>query len=189
MRTIILLSLNATFLITAAPPTIKETVPSEITRLEACIQTRFLDRKAFGMSRVAILDPHGIRTFRPESPTEDAVVNDLRQRGFEVVAYLVGRQALGAPIVPARRAGLQGPAQVVLLPATKVPNEATLLAAGRSALSKDSANDVKTDGWNVAIRPLRASNQGCIDCHTTIGNAPKLGDAIGVVLYVYRQRN
>jgi hypothetical protein len=49
--------------------------------------------------------------------------------------------------------------------------------------------DVKRGEWDVATRALRASNQGCIQCHTYGREEPKLGDALGVVIYVYRHRD
>jgi hypothetical protein len=45
------------------------------------------------------------------------------------------------------------------------------------------------------MRPLRATNSGCVSCHTIgIASLPKssedklaVGDAIGVAIYAYRQ--
>ena len=47
----------------------------------------------------------------------------------------------------------------------------------------------------IAMRPLRATNSGCISCHTTgIARRPggskeqlAIGDAIGVAIYAYRK--
>jgi hypothetical protein len=51
MRTVLLLSITAT-LFAATPPSIKTAEPTEISRLNDCIQLRFLDRKAFGINRI-----------------------------------------------------------------------------------------------------------------------------------------
>ena len=182
MRIAILLSF--TVLVAAAPP--------EITRLDECIQTRFLDRKAFGMSRIAVPSFHGMRVFQPENPTEITVVNQLRQRGIELAIYLVGQQTLSPQPFPTPRARLQGPASITLLAHSAPPVEEALFADGKAALASIGpcpGSDLKEGEWSVAMRPLRASNQACIQCHTTVNGAPKIGDALGVVMYVYRHRD
>jgi hypothetical protein len=189
MRMLLLLSLSAT-LFGATPLTIKTTEPVEISRLNDCIQRRFLDRKAFGMMRISPSQFHGRGIFQPENPTEQAVVDQLRQKGIELAVYLVGRGALADPVLPMRRAGLQGPAAITLLADTRLPDQTAIFSEGRTALAtigQDQGYDVKNGDWTVAMRPLRASNQTCIGCHTAVDSAPKLGDALGVVIYVYRQ--
>lgn len=183
--------LSLSVLAAAAPPTIPNAVPNEIARLDECIQIRFLDRKSFGMSRIAVPSIHGMRVFQPENPSEITIVDQLRLKGIEVAAYLVGRQALSPQPFLTPRARLQGPASITLLPDTRLPDEESLCSDGKAALAsigQGSGIDTKKGDWSVAIRPLRASNQGCVQCHTTITGAPKLGDALGVVMYVYRHR-
>lgn len=183
--------LSLSVLAAAAPPTIPNAVPNEIARLDECIQIRFLDRKSFGMSRIAVAY-HGMRRFQPENPSEITIVDQLRQKGIEVAAYLVGRQALSPQPFLTPRARLQGPASITLLPDTRLPDEESLFSDGKAALAsigQGSGVDLKRGEWSVAMRPLRASNQGCVQCHTTVSGAPKIGDALGVVMYVYRQRD
>jgi hypothetical protein len=98
------------------------------------------------------------------------------------------------------RAGLQGPASVTWNPDAALPDAAILLSEGKTALKTigdGKGYDVRHGEWTVAMRPLRASNEGCLGCHT-YGAAvaaiampgfaePKLGDALGVVMYVYRR--
>jgi hypothetical protein len=193
MQTITLLSLTATLatvLSAATPPTIKIIEPSEIARLNDCIQIRFLDRKAFGFGRIAPSQFHGMRIFQAENPTEQAVVAQLRQKGLEVAVYLVGRQALTAAVFPTPRTGLQGPASITLLGDSRLPDQASLLAEGKTALAEIGQGpgyETRKGDWTVAIRPLRASNQTCIQCHTYGEFAPKMGDALGVAMYVYRK--
>ena len=132
---------------------------------------------------------HGIRIFQPENPAEQAVVDQLRQKGFEVVAYLVGQQALADAPLDSARARLQGPASITMPPDVQFTDEAVVFSEGKRALAsigQDPGYDLQKGHWT--IRPLRASNQSCIQCHTYPGSAPKLGDALGVVLYVFRQR-
>jgi hypothetical protein len=205
MRPATLLTLTATLtaiLSAATPPTIRTTEPVEITKLNECIQIRFLDRRSFGMARVAPLRRHGdLRTFVPENPAERALVEQIKEKGLEVAVFLVGRQALPASASGVGRAGLQGPASVTWNPEVALPDGAALLAEGKTALKtigEGKGYDVRKGEWTVAMRPLRASNEGCLGCHiygpavaaiTMPGftAAPKLGDTLGVVMYVYRR--
>src|SRR2546429_8039198 len=80
----------------AAPLARLDSVQGEISQLDNCIQLRFLDAKAFGMRRILPQEFHGVRTFQPENDTERAVVAQLRNGGYEVALYLIGRNALAA---------------------------------------------------------------------------------------------
>jgi hypothetical protein len=187
--------LSFTVLAAAAPLTIPKAVPNVIARLDECIQIRFLDRKAFGMSRIAV-PYHGMRVFRPENPAEMTVVDQLRQKGIEAAVYLVGQQALSPQpsfvSFPAPRTRLQGPASITLLAGTRLPDEEALFSDGKAALAsigQGAGSQTKKGEWSIAVRPLRASNQTCVQCHTTVSGAPKIGDALGVAMYVYRQRD
>ena len=67
----------------------------------------------------------------------------------------------------------------------------TLLDDGRRALlsfQKGEGYDIRKAGWTVAMRPLRASNERCVQCHVAGGAESKLkiGDALGAAMYVYR---
>src|SRR5882724_8398849 len=101
MRTLMAVSFTAlaTILIAAGPSRLdspKNSGPEEISRLDECIQLRFLATKTFGMSRVLPRQFHGIRTFQPENAIERAVVSQLKQKGYEVAFYLAGRNT-GTP--------------------------------------------------------------------------------------------
>ena len=56
--------------------------------------------------------------------------------------------------------------------------------------------DFMTQGWNVVARPVRASQEDCLDCHRYIGLTwhgysgitPKIGDTLGVAMYAYRRK-
>jgi len=67
MRTLLSISLAAYLTLPSSTP------PDEINRLDDCIQKRFVARTAFGMERVARLDFHGVRLFRPENVTEQSL--------------------------------------------------------------------------------------------------------------------
>ena len=166
--------------------------PDEISRLDECIQRRFLGIDTFGMRRVLPMEYHGVRVFQPANPTERAVVDRLEQQHYEVVFYLAGRGVLTttAPPLLGRRAGIQGPA-FITPPHGEFPQPDTLLADARRALVsfQDSGGfDVQKAGWTVAMRPLRASKGACLQCHTMAGAAGlQIGDPLGVAIYVYRQ--
>jgi hypothetical protein len=171
-----------------------------LSGLNDCIQERFLDTGAFGINR--ILPLHGVTQFRPANAKERATVEDLDQNGYEVALFLAGRQILqpsdGTTLGSFRfidpRSGVQGPAYITHLPNTEVlPKPAALLPDARAALASFEAGngyEVQKDGWNILMRPLRATRDSCVQCHTRgAGGAKanlKIGDALGVVLYVFR---
>jgi hypothetical protein len=211
MRPLTILSLSATLtavLSAAAPPTIKVTEPIEISKLNECIQSRFVIRSnVFGISRIGPPRVHQMGSFQPENATETAAVDQLRQKELEVAVFLVGRQALNeqatatAPFA-SRRTGLQGPVSITLRPDTRLPDATAVFSKGQSALAsalEDQGYAIKSGNWTLAMRPLRASNQTCVGCHSyrdappfgvasgAITPAPKLGDVLGVVIYAYRQ--
>jgi hypothetical protein len=165
-----------------------------LSGLNDCVQKRFLDTGSFGMSR--ILPLHGIRQFRPANAMERATVEDLEQKGYEVALFLAGRQILDSAgnkfFDP--RSGVQGPAYITHLPKIdELPNPNALLPDARAALASfDSSDSYKAqhDRWSIFMRPLRATSETCVQCHTrgaggAIANL-QIGDALGVVLYVFR---
>jgi hypothetical protein len=59
------------------------------------------------------------------------------------------------------------------------------------------SHDFDLGSWKFAARPVRVTDQGCLNCHTQNGatlmsagirpdNTLKIGDAVGVLLYGYR---
>ena len=118
----------ATALIAAGPSRldVHSSEPAEISRLDECIQKRFLSTRSFGMSRVLPNQFHGIRTFQPENDTERALVSALKQKGYEVALYLAGRGTL-TPSYDLRRSGLQGPAFITPVMEEQLPKPDALL--------------------------------------------------------------
>jgi hypothetical protein len=207
------LTVAATLLAAESPHVPYPAQPDQIGQLNQCIQARFSDRTSFGMNRLGgRISPHqDVRTFKPETPTEQAVVDQLRSKGYEVLVYLAGRNVLAKP--PASNLGayrydIQGPA-LITHPSLPVnpPSNDWLLAAGRQALlSFHSGNGytVQNGEWTVTMRPLRAANAACVECHTRgiarpmLPGAPSIavfepqdglaiGDPLGVAIYAYRQ--
>jgi hypothetical protein len=159
----------------------KPAVPDEISRLHECIAARFLDTRAFGMSRIVPSRHRGLLNFRPESPREQDVVSSLREKGYTVVLYLAGRGVLD----PARllRPTVQGPAFIT--PSADYPQPANLLALAQNTLQNGRESDVVVDGWTVSMRLLYATNQRCVACHAS--SKVKLGDPLGTAIYAYRR--
>jgi hypothetical protein len=190
MRTIILISL-------AAHLTIPETTePNELNWLDEFIQHRFLDRTSFGMQRIIPLQYHGVRQFRPENATEQAMVNQLDQKGYQVALYLAGRNVLTipapAPMLAPYRYGVQGPAYITRLRnPEELPRPEALFEESRVALETFKTGqgyDIQRGDWTVALRPLRATNAACVQCHNAAGSRVKMNDALGVVMYAYKHR-
>jgi hypothetical protein len=231
MRTLTAL-LTSVFLIstltTASPhdPGVVIELP-DISRLHTCIEIRFVDRTTFGMKRILPREHQGIRDFRAENTTEQSIMTALAEKGYEVALYLSGRGVLtDAPVVtdpllpqmPTRRYLPQGPAFITKIANTaELPTQAALLAAGRAgfaALEKSESYGasyaIKSAGWTIAMRPLRA-DAACIACHAanpvpnpihvSDATAPahqrsdartaglRAGDTLGVAMYVYRKQS
>jgi hypothetical protein len=205
MRPSIIVSLTGiagAILLTASSrlPVSQDTEPEEITRFDSCLQLRFLDRKSFGMQRVAPRRYHGARFFHAENQKEQAVVSEMQAKGYELAVYLAGRGML-SPDPLTERSNIQGPAFI-----TKLQNTDNL--PSREALRDESLKMLLSEGkedflgsrqgeWRISMHRLRASNEGCVGCHTSGGGSAayrqsekqplKLGDTIGVAIYVYRR--
>ena len=194
--------MHARIVVSLIPLLLSARNPSKdaLSGLDDCIQKRFLDTGSFGINR--ILPLHGVRQFHPANVDEQATVEDLEQKGYEVALFLAGGQILQ----PSRgssirgylfidpRSDVQGPAFITRLVKTgELPNPNALLPDARAALTSfDSSNsyEAQHDGWTILMRPLRATKETCVQCHTRgAGGANaslKIGDALGVVLYVFR---
>jgi hypothetical protein len=190
MRTLILVSLAAHLTLPVAAPE-----PGELNRLNDCIQRRFLARTTFGLGRILPDQFHGVRQFRPENADEQAVVNQLGEKGYQVALYLAGRNVLTvpsrSPLVPLYRYAVQGPAYITHLEnPEELPRTDFLFDASSAALQAFNTgrdySDVQKGGWTVALRPLRASNDACVQCHNAAGARVKMNDPLGVVMYVYK---
>jgi hypothetical protein len=133
------------------------------------------------MSRILPYQFHGIRRFQPENGTEQQAIIELTQRGYQVVLFLAGRHVLDTQPQPfaSPRYGVQGPAFIAGITDTaNLPGANELLTESRKAMlafGKRDGYDVRRGDWSIAMRPLRASNGSCIQCHTSSDrNGPKL---------------
>jgi hypothetical protein len=187
----LLLTLLTVALVAATPFRIHDDTAG-IGELHRLIQRRFLDGGDFGMMRVVPRIYHGIRSFAPENEAERTVIGRLKSDGYEVALFLAGRGVLAEPwpLLDHRR-GVQGPAFLTPV-GSGLPDAASLREEGRLAMARfrqGGGYDSDRDGWKVAVRPMRATDEKCVGCHVAQGAAGlKVGDALGAALYVYRRK-
>ncbi len=131
---------------------------------------------------------HGVRKFQPENANELAVVDRIQKKGYELAVFLAGRTILSLPLPMS----VQGPALVTnLLDPKQLPASDVLRPESRAALASFQTGneyDTRVGDWTVTMRPLRASNAGCVACHNpgASQSGVRIGDALGVVMYVFR---
>ncbi|HEV8486775.1 MAG TPA: hypothetical protein VGV87_24740 [Blastocatellia bacterium] len=186
-----------------------------LSLLDDCVQQRFKDiDKGFGFRRIIKLGdtPH---RFKPENAKELKVVDELKTARLNVVLYLAGRRVLGekpdATAIVSRRL-VQGPASITppdYYDNKDLPRPDQLWDQSRRAmLAFQGSNTYKfaVGKWNISARPVRATEQSCLDCHSagstssiplTRAEGPselqitkplRIGDPLGVVMYAYESR-
>jgi len=177
-----------------------------IDALNDCIQKRFEEMDGrFGVSRVVNINraPHA---FEPESVSEMSAVRGLQQAGLRVVLYVTGLRVMRpTPSLPLvgelhARSMIKGPvlitSRAAAAGAPEPPSSSALWDDGRRAMKAFATADTyefRQPGWTMTARAIRASKRECLQCHRETGvedsvpNArPKLGDALGAVIYGYR---
>ena len=185
-----------------------------ISAFDGCIQGRFQDvDEKFGFRRIVNpgATPH---RFEPESARELDAVQGLEGAGFQVVLYLTGRRVLrdkpqaGPSPDDPFRAFIKGPVLIThATAADKAPSGAVSAPASMDlwdesrqamlAFARTDSYDFAKAGWSFIARPVRASDQMCLNCHRdpySVGiprtgepSNLKIGDPMGVVLYGYRR--
>jgi hypothetical protein len=191
-----------------------------IGRLDNIIQARFADPQlaSFGMNRVAIDNSLGAHfmplpsrptDFAPNNVAERETVDALESHELQTGFYVFGA-AVSAPPTELKYRALKGPA--VVTAGTPRPNWYPGLAkpavtnpgalpdwdaiyplaqrAMRSFHDGGKGFEATLDGWNLAARPVVASQDRCVACHNQMRAGAgdiKLNQAIGGVLYAYRR--
>lgn len=227
------------------PPTKQSPVPhivdcndSPLNDLDKFIQRRFQERDvSFGISRVLPSTYHQRENarfaavhFAPRNDEELLTTNALRDEGWKVGLFLVGRGILDKK--PKKelwddpnneyyaRKPINNP--ILITPQTKVeelPPAYELWDESQKAMksfSRDKEQYTFTAGqWQMLARPIRATQQACLQCHqgntspnvygrlrlisderltakkaeeSSPVNPLKIGDPLGVALYVYKQK-
>lgn len=184
---------------------------SPVAELHNLMQQRFSAMDRFGIRRV-ITSPYHLQHFTPENQAEKNVVADLEQSGWTVSFYLAGRSVLEAK--PDKSLWAESPQNfyarkpinhpILLTKNAKfdeLPNPLELWDQTRAAMAafrRTGQYDFSIGIWQVAARPIRASQEACLKCHAQrtvlIDGQPKvisqqlnIGDPLGAVLYVYRR--
>jgi hypothetical protein len=181
-----------------------------VEALDRCVQERFHTITDFGMSRLPVVPQH-VDHFDPETPEEKAAVAELQRQGLTVGLYLGGRGLLGPTMSQAEwdDDGSQEPYSKPIGGPIVISGEATpeglpgpreLWEIGREALMASAAGDrheAPFGRWSADVRPIRANQKACLGCHSARAAtglpAPgqgqetdlKIGDALGVVIYLY----
>lgn len=174
---------------------------SPIDRLDRLVQRRLHENPGFGMSRL-VDSPLHLHGFDPESAEESETLADLEESGWTVGLLLRGRYRLGpGTIEPIDERSISRPIAVTgkELP-SDMPKIRDLRSIGRAALAASKTADSATatlGRWSVEARIVRADRESCVDCHSRdgdpgsspkeglVGDPLKIGDALGVVIYVY----
>jgi hypothetical protein len=187
--------------------------------LDREVQKRFHSVIGFGMARIAT-----DKKFAPETDEEKSAVRELKREGYGVGLYLAGRGILAdvpeEKRLPNTLFGISNAGQAFSGPIflsssglKGLPTAASLWDETRRALQSFATGaeryGFKSGEWDVEARPVRASKESCLKCHTarvefkvvtnekgeksvkpeTKEDAPKLGDPLGVLVYAYRKKS
>jgi hypothetical protein len=186
--------------------------------LDREVQKRFHKVIGFGMARIGTQ-----RKFAPETEEEKGAVRDLKREGYRVGLYLAGRAILNDVPEQNRRAKIDfgsssagqafsGPIFLSSSDMKGLPTAPALWDETRRALQSFATGaeryGFKSGEWDVETRPVRASEESCLRCHTarveftvvtnekgeksvkseTKEDPPKLGDPLGVLVYAYMKK-
>jgi hypothetical protein len=181
-----------------------------IDTLDRAVQKRFHNVIGFGMARIATE-----KKFVPETEEEKAAVSSLKQAGLRVGLYLAGRLVL-EPKPGESQWGQYGIGRAISRPIflgsqtklEELPRRLDLWEQTQKAMTaftqgKDSY-EFTAGAWSVRARPVRASDQSCLRCHSQdqrlvylAGGATgyenkgqnnlQIGDPVGVLIYAYSQ--
>jgi len=124
----------------------------------------------------------GGRKFRPRNPQEQWVDGEIKRANMEIWTLLVGgvHRTLEGLVVAGGNApqGLNEVRRPLLARIAKTPIPDNVLGQ-----------------WRVAVKPVRATREACVGCHSGAGNPGigptrieglKLQDPLGYLIYLYR---
>jgi hypothetical protein len=189
--------------------------PVLIERLDHAIQKRFLETTSFGIARVTGNEPIAIRSnhlpsFSPKDQEESDIIRGFLEGKWKVSLFLYGRRAEPrmkngnpedrfeiryrvnepVPMIPGMSAkGLPKPQKLI-----EQMKQAFIDFQTPSSPNYNSY-EFESGDWSYVARPVRATSQSCLACHTDYviteklpGNQFKfrkrtIGDANGVLVY------
>jgi hypothetical protein len=164
-----------------------------------------------GMSRIAVPSSMGehfrpatgaATDFVPLTREEREITAEMEQQNLQVGFYLFGAPILTYSPEALNFRALKGPAVIThgtprpawypmsMKPATDaggaLPDWKTIYPLARRAMigfqSGDGAFETTFEGWNIAARPVTASDARCLHCHSIALKQP-----IGGVIYAFRR--
>jgi hypothetical protein len=171
--------------------------------------SRAVNPLSFGSHYTPTMTSH--RDFNPENITEMKVIADLEGRKIQVGFYLFGTAVVSSEAATLNYRALKGPAAMtrntprpawypgLAKPAAPQPGALpgwdAIYPLARKAMrsSEDGGKGFERtfDTWNIAARPVIASQERCLMCHNGelggASHAAKLNQAIGGVLYAFRR--
>lgn len=189
---------------------------SPVEALNQCIQERFHTTKGFGMNRLITVPQH-VQWFSPETAAERNAVAQLQNKGYKVALYLGGRGLLRPKMIEAEREKAEeyslrrAISKPLALTGEKdleeLPKPWELLAQGQRVLATAQGRNYQGSlgKWSIDARPVRANQPACLRCHANdraidgqprnsakptlnvARNTLRVGDALGVAIYVYKQ--
>ena len=154
------------------------------------------------------------RDFQPENAVENVVISALEEQHIQVGFYVFGNVITSleaSDVTLDSYRALKGPAAMTRgtpRPAWYPPSRKTVAVdpnalpdweaifplaskAMRSFQDGGQGFEIVAGDWNIAARPVIASNQRCVNCHNSMAfgrqRTIKLNDPIGGVLYAYRR--
>ena len=160
------------------------------------------------------------RDFQPATQEEKAAISALESNHVEVGFYLFGRAVASSESTDLNYRALKGPGAMTAgtprpswYPRTALafsppqapsltekkpdtlPDWQEIYPLARKAMRSfvDGGNGFETEvrGWEIAARPVLASQARCVTCHEQMNNGSagfKLHEPVGGVLYAFRRR-
>jgi hypothetical protein len=196
----------------AVEPTAPGMNPVFSSRMQSFVVTMpVVTMPALGMSRIASPPSIGRHfspqfnvssDFTPENDREKKVVASLGAARLHVGLFVIGRAILGSDSEKLNYRALKGPAAMTAgtprpgwypmgelraVGDNALPDWNAVYPLARKAMKSftDGGTGFETeiDSWNIAARPVLASQQRCLACHGGLA----LNQPVGGVLYTYRR--
>ena len=192
--------------------------PATVDRFDKAIQQRFLMEPSLGITRIAPVfppNPH-LREFYPRDDEERNRVADFVKNNWKVDLYLFGRRAQPTVVDGKTQEEftvnyrLNKPVSVTRdIKAKDLPKAEKLLDKVKVAFQEfqtpNSPNEnhyeFSIGRWFYVARPVRASSESCLRCHTDYVitskvkgdkykfRKRKVGDVNGVLVYGFAKTN
>ncbi len=188
-----------------------------IDEFNGCIQLRFETADGnFGMNRMASSNSLGehfrprfnvTSDFVPEEPQETKTLAAMEKNHLQVGLYLVGRESQESPLSAPNFRAMKGPAAITAgtprpawyptarnpaAPPDAMPDWKVIYPLAQRAMRSfedgGAGFEMKVDSWQIAARPVFASQQRCVICHNRSGGLTvALNHPLGGVLYAFRR--